>query len=221
MPDILYQPCGVMPCIETYSWNRFPIAGHSLQHPETLHATKQTNKHVHASTTTAMKTLIRLASVIHAVITVFFVCTALALIAISVNIGLQALLHDGFTTNGAQGVIEAIGLLSVAVVAVQIAQTIAEEEIIRSAHVSAPTRVRRFLSRFMVVIVVALAIEGMVATFKALHENMALLLHAAGMLAAVGVLLAGWGVFIRLNRYAEELEPEAMADAKREDSKLE
>ncbi len=168
-----------------------------------------------------MKTLIRLAAVIHAVITVFFVCSALALIAISVNIGLQALLHDGFTVNGAQAVIEAIGLLSVAVVAVQIAQTIAEEEVIRSAHVSAPTRVRRFLSRFMVVIVVALAIEGMVATFKALHENMAFLLHAAGILISVGVLLAGWGVFIRLNRSAEELEPEAMQDAKREDSKLE
>jgi hypothetical protein len=80
--------------------------------------------------------------------------------------------------------------------------------------------VRRFLSRFMVVIVVALAIEGMVATFKALHENMALLPHAASILLAVGVLLAGWGVFIRLNRAAEELEPEAMRDAKREDSKL-
>jgi hypothetical protein len=167
-----------------------------------------------------MKTLIRMAAVLHALITVLFVCIALALMAISVNIGWLALQHDGFTTNGAQGVIEAIGLLSVAVVAVQIAQTIAEEEIIRSMHVSAPTRVRRFLSRFMVVIVVALAIEGMVATFKALHENMAFLLHAAAILIGVGVLLAGWGVFIRLNRSAEELEPEAMEDAKREDSKL-
>lgn len=167
-----------------------------------------------------MKTLIRLSSAIHALITVFFVGGALILIVMSVNTGLLALLHDGFTAAGAQGVIEAIGLLSVAVVAVQIAQTIAEEEIIRTVHVSAPTRVRRFLSRFMVVIVVALAIEGMVATFKALHENMAFLLHAAGILVGVGVLLAGWGVFIRLNRYAEELEPEAMRDAKREDSKL-
>jgi hypothetical protein len=32
--------------------------------------------------------------------------------------------------------------------------------------------------------------------------------------------MAGWGIFIRLNRYAEELEPEAMAEAKREDIKL-
>ena len=73
----------------------------------------------------------------------------------------------------------------------------------------------------MVVIGVEQAIEGMVATIKALHENMMFLPHAAGILISVGVLLAGWGVFIRLNRSAEELEPEAMQDAKQEDSKLE
>ena len=105
-------------------------------------------------------------------------------------------------------------------VALQISQTVAEEEVIRDAHISAPTRVRRFLSRFLVVVVVALAIEGLVATFKAVHEDPAQLLYAASILLAAGVLLAGWGLFIRLNRYAEELEPEAMAEAKREDQKF-
>jgi hypothetical protein len=107
-----------------------------------------------------------------------------------------------------------------AVVALQIAQTITEEEVVRAAHVSGPTRVRRFLSRFLVVLVVALAIEGLVATFRALHENPSQLPYAASIVFATGALLAGWGLFIRLNRYAEELEPEAMADAKREDRKL-
>jgi hypothetical protein len=37
---------------------------------------------------------------------------------------------------------------------------------------------------------------------------------------STGALLAAWGLFIRLNRYAEELEPEAMAEAKQEDRKL-
>jgi hypothetical protein len=71
----------------------------------------------------------------------------------------------------AQAVIEAVGLLAVAVVALQIAETIIEEEVIHDADISAPTRVRRFLSRFLVVIVVALAIEGLVATFKA-HQDL-------------------------------------------------
>lgn len=112
------------------------------------------------------------------------------------------------------------GLLAAAVVALQIAETIVEEEIVRDADISAPTRVRRFLSRFFVVVIVALAIEGLVATFKALHEDPAQLLYAASLVAAVALLLAAWGVFVRLNRYAEELEPEAMAEAKREDRKL-
>jgi hypothetical protein len=40
------------------------------------------------------------------------------------------------------------------------------------------------------------------------------------MVLAVGFMLAGWGIFIKLNRAAEELEPEAMQEAKREDKKL-
>ena len=46
------------------------------------------------------------------------------------------------------------------------------------------------------------------------------MLYAASIVFSVGVLLAGWGVFVRMNCYAEELEPEAMAEAKREDKKL-
>ena len=72
----------------------------------------------------------------------------------------------------------------------------------------------------MVVVVVALAIEGLVATFRAGHEDSAQLLHAGAMVLAIGALLAGWGIFIRMNRYAEELEPEAMQEAKGEDKKL-
>lgn len=129
--------------------------------------------------------------------------------------------REGMSNEAALTVIEAIGLIAVAIVSLQIAQTIAEEEVIREAHVSAPTRVRRFLSRFMVVVVVAASIEGLIATFKLLREDPTLLFHAAAVFSAVGILLAGWGYFIRCNRDAEELEPEAMKEAKREDRKLE
>jgi hypothetical protein len=40
------------------------------------------------------------------------------------------------------------------------------------------------------------------------------------VLVAAGVLLAGWGLFIRFNKEAELLEPEAMKEAKSEDAKL-
>ena len=162
----------------------------------------------------------RVTAWIHGLIALMLVCASLMLLVTAGHTGWVAI-TEGMTDEAALTVIEAIGLIAVAIVSLQIAQTIAEEEVIREAHVSAPTRVRRFLSRFMVVIVIAAAIEGLIGTFKLLREDPARLPHSAAILVAVGVLLAGWGYFIRCNRDAEELEPEAMREAKREDRKLE
>ena len=167
-----------------------------------------------------MKLLICAFSIVHGCMAALFACAALMLIAIATKEAWIAF-ATGLDRAAAQQIIEAIGLLAAAVVSLQIAQTITEEEVVRDSHISGPTRVRRFLSRFLVVVVVAISIEGLVATFRAAHEDSAQLMHAASILVAAGVLLTAWGVFIRLNRYAEEIEPEAMAKAKSEDKKLE
>ncbi len=156
---------------------------------------------------------------VHIVMALLFAAAAIILTLIAAQSGWAAI-GGGFDRNAAQQLIEAVGLLAAAVVALQISETITEEEVIRDGDISAPTRVRRFLSRFFVVVIVALAIEGLVATFKALHEEPSDLIYASSVIVATGILLASWGVFIHLNRSAEELEPEAMADAKREDEKL-
>lgn len=166
-----------------------------------------------------MKQVTYLFRIIHGLMAVFFACAALMLIVIAVRMGWAAF-GGNLDQAAAQIIIEAVGLLAAAVVALQIAETIVEEEIVRDADISAPTRVRRFLSRFFVVVIVALAIEGLVATFKAMHEDTTQLPYAASILVATALLLAAWGVFVHLNRSAEELEPEAMEDAKREDRKL-
>jgi hypothetical protein len=166
-----------------------------------------------------MKTVIRLFGIVHGVFGAVFALIAFLLLAVALRTLWQAV-AGGLEESSAVTLIEAMGVMAVAVVALQIAQTIAEEEVIREMHISAPTRVRRFLSRFLVVLVVALAIEGLVATFKALHEDLAKLPYAAALIAAAGVLLAAWGVFIKLNRAAEELEPREMEEATQEDEKL-
>jgi hypothetical protein len=118
------------------------------------------------------------------------------------------------------GIVASLGTLAVALVALEVAQTVTEEEVIRRAHVSAPTRVRRYLSRFLVVVVVALAIETLVAVMKFIHESPGDLPHAGNIAFGAAALLVSWGAFIWFNRAAEELEPEAMAEAKKEDRKV-
>ncbi|HEX6960250.1 MAG TPA: hypothetical protein VF175_00170 [Lacipirellula sp.] len=159
----------------------------------------------------------------HLVISALFVVCAIALIGMSLA-ELWAGLNpgnDAGRTERLDAVLEALALLTVAVAALELGQTIIEEEVQREAHMSAPTRVRRFLSRFLVVLVVALSIETLVLVFRSSREAPEQLPYAACVGLTAAALLAAWGAFIRLNRSAEELEPEAMEEAKREDDKVE
>lgn len=117
-------------------------------------------------------------------------------------------------------IMESVGLLTIAVAALELGQTILEEEVRRTAEMSAPTRVRRFLSRFLIVIIVSLSIEYLIAVFQLIHENPAYLPQASWVGIATAALLAAWGLFVRLNKAAEEIEPEAMEKVKREDKSM-
>ncbi|MDQ1557215.1 MAG: hypothetical protein QOD32_275 [Pyrinomonadaceae bacterium] len=166
-----------------------------------------------------MKIIRRIFAAGYLAIIFLFMCCAVALVVFAgielwqgINPGAAKPLGERFNA-----VLECVGLLTIAVAALELGQTILEEEVQRGAQMSAPTRVRRFLSRFMVVVIVSLSIESLVAVFQFLHDDPAHLPQAAGIAVAAALLLAAWGVFIKLNRSAEELEPEAMEDAKRED----
>jgi hypothetical protein len=117
--------------------------------------------------------------------------------------------------------LECIGLLTIAVASLELGQTVLEEEIQRSANISAPTRVRRFLSRFLIVVVVALSVEALIGVFKFVNGAPQFLPHAASVGLAAAAILATWGLFIRMNTEAEKLEPEAMREVKAEDDEIE
>lgn len=170
-----------------------------------------------------MKAIRLVFNVSYSIITFLFVCCAITLIVFAVlelwrGINPQADLEVRARFNL---ILESIGLLTIAVAALELGQTIMEEEVQRQAHMSAPTRVRRFLSRFMIVVVVSLSIEALIAVFQFVHEDPSQLIQATLIAVAAAVLLASWGVFVKFNRSVEELEPEAMGQAKQEDHHVE
>jgi hypothetical protein len=117
-------------------------------------------------------------------------------------------------------ILECVGLLTIAVAAFELGQTVLEEEVQRELSISTPTRVRRFLSRFMIVVVVSLSIECLVSAFQSLHGHPELLVHAGVIGGCAAALLLAWGGFIWLNVSAEHLEPQAMEEAKAEDENV-
>jgi hypothetical protein len=156
------------------------------------------------------------------VVALFFIC-AFALIALAGSEMWQALQPAAeLEVRGRfNQILEAIGLLTIAVAAMELGQTVLEEEVQRSANISAPTRVRRFLSRFLIVVVVSLSIECLIAVFQFVHGKPEMLPHAASIGVAAAVLLAAWGAFVRMNVDAEKLEPQAMHAAQAEDKTVE
>lgn len=164
-----------------------------------------------------MRWLIRLFAIIYSAVALIFATAAVVLVGLAVETLWHAL-HD--SRHRVPEVIESIGILAVALVALEIAQTVVEEEVVRRAQISAPTRVRRYLSRFLVVVVVALSIKYLVAVVRFLDEEPRMLWSASSIGVATAALLAAWGLFIRLNRAAEDIEPEAMQEAKDEDRKV-
>ena len=169
-----------------------------------------------------MKFLLKIFPLGHLAVSVLFVVSAFTLIAFAGYELFEAIFPPGErdVAQRTDGVLNSIALLTIAVAALELSQTIFEEEIQRDVHMSAPSRVRRFLSRFQVVLVVALSIETLVAVFRFSRDDPASLPYAAAIGLTAAALLAAWGVFVRLNVSAEQLEPEALAAAKKEDKKV-
>jgi hypothetical protein len=175
-------------------------------------------RHRHGSPVRVIHALFPIA---HFLISLLFIACGLALIAfacfklwVSISTGPEI-------ATRVNQVLESLALITVALAALELGETIIEEQVEREAHMSAPTRARRFLSRFLVVLVVALSIEALVLVFKYSHEAPQNIPYATMVAFAAGGLIAAWGLFVRLNRAAEELEPEAMREAKQEDAALE
>ena len=168
-----------------------------------------------------MKYLMKIFPAGHLVISLLFIVCAATLIVFAMHELWLVLRPHETGASAVSGVLEAIALLTVAIATLELGQTILEEEVQREAHMAAPTRVRRFLSRFMVVLVVALSIETLVAVFEFSRNDPSQLPYAAAVGLAAAAMLVAWGVFVKLNRAAEELEPEAMQEAKEEDAEVE
>ena len=73
-------------------------------------------------------------STAHAVLGFLFVLVSVLITVLAVQTGWQAVGVEA--EESAELAIEAIGLLAIAVVSLQIAQTITEEEVVRDAHIS-------------------------------------------------------------------------------------
>jgi len=97
-------------------------------------------------------------------------------------------------------ILDCIAMLTIAMAAMELAQTVVEEEFVHETRLSAAARARHVLSRFLVVVIVSLAIESLVAIFKLVQDDPSMVSEAAHIAYAAAALLVAWGFFNKMGR---------------------
>lgn len=105
--------------------------------------------------------------------------------------------------------LHAVGLVIIALAVSDVGKFLLEEELGRERELETTGEVRRTLTKFMTIIIIAASLHTLVFLFEAGRESVEALLYPSALLVAVAVLLVVLGIYQRL---ASAVEHEYRAD---------
>jgi uncharacterized membrane protein YdjX (TVP38/TMEM64 family) len=137
-----------------------------------------------------------------------FLITSGALTLISLALIAYACLAiwDAFTTGASVegSLLHAVGLIVIAIAVFDVAKFLLEEEVVRHERELRSVReARQTLTKFVVIILIAIMLHALVFIFEAGSEDITTLLYPAGLLVSGVLLLVGMGLYQRLSLETE------------------
>jgi len=104
--------------------------------------------------------------------------------------------------------LQSVGVIIIAAAIVDVAQYMIEEEVFLNKELRDPEEARRTITKIIVIITIAVSIEGLVFIFKAGTKDLTLLLYPALLIAASSILIVALGVYQKLSATIEKVEKE-------------
>lgn len=140
--------------------------------------------------------------------TICYVVISFALIAIALVLVSHSLWQAwGAHQAGGQGVIEildAIGLLVISMAVLDSGKYLMEEEVLRGRELRSPLEARRTLTKFLVIITIAVSLEAVVSISRVAKDAIENLLYPALLLLSAVAVVIGLGIYQKLSHVAEE-----------------
>lgn len=139
---------------------------------------------------------------------VFYGITALSMATISVGLIWVSLSQGYFAIFGADHpervLLDAVSSLVISVAILDVAKYVMEEEVLRSRELRTPSEAREAVTKFMVIIALVVAIEGIVLVFDLGNTNPELLLFPIMLLVVSVIIVVGLGIFQWFSLHTEE-----------------
>lgn len=104
--------------------------------------------------------------------------------------------------------LQSVGAIIIAAAIIDVAQYMMEEEVFLNKELRDPEEARKTITKIIVIITIAVSIEGLVFIFKAGTKDLTLLLYPALLIAVSAVLIVALGLYQKLSATIEKSEKE-------------
>lgn len=106
--------------------------------------------------------------------------------------------------------LQSVGAIIIAAAIIDVAQYMMEEEVFLNKELRDPEEARKTITKIIVIITIAVSIEGLVFIFKAGTKDLTLLLYPALLIAVSAVLIVALGLYQKLSATIEKSEKESV-----------
>ncbi len=99
--------------------------------------------------------------------------------------------------------LRAVGLIVVAMAVFDVAKYLFEEEVVGNRELGRAREARKSLTKFMVIIIIALSLQGLTFIFITGQTTVQAILYPAGLIVVAGLLMLGVGFYQKLSTEIE------------------
>jgi hypothetical protein len=114
----------------------------------------------------------------------------------------KAVVEDKFIST----MLRSVGAIIIAVAIVDVAKYMIEEEVLAHKTRRSPREVRETLTKILIIVTIAVGIEGLIYIFKAGAKDMTLLIYPAMLIITAVIMIVGLGLYQKLSVAAEQME---------------
>lgn len=130
-----------------------------------------------------------------------FMATALVILGISIY---NLVTHTTEKGDWLQELLSFVGYLIIAVAIFDVGVYLLEEQAFKERRLRTLAEARQSLTKFMVIIVIAVSLDSLLNVLKASSTDIRLLIYPAALLLVAFFLLLGLGLFLRFSGQAEK-----------------
>ncbi|WP_051215942.1 hypothetical protein [Ferrimonas futtsuensis] len=119
-------------------------------------------------------------------------------------------------------VLHSVGAIIIAAAIIDVAQYMVEEEVFQEKELRNPEEARKTITKIMVIIAIAVSIEGLVYIFKAGTEDLRLLIYPAVLILVSSISIVALGIYQKLSVSVETKTDShlVLGDDEPQDSKM-